>query len=477
MSAPMTNFIAGSWRSGADVIENVSPAEPDDVVGRFAAASTGDVAEAIEAARTGGEALAAQPLQLRSDTLLTIGQEIEAQAEDIATTLSREEGKPIGDARLEVVRAGQLFKYYAGEVLRPKGVSAPSLIPGVLAQSARVPLGVVSLITPWNFPAAIPAWKIAPALAFGNGVLFKPAEIACATAWKLSRIIAESALPDGAFNLLIGRGGEIGDALTGSDGINGVSFTGSEGVGQRILSRAADKRIAVQLELGGKNPLIIDDEADLETAVEVALAGAYLQTGQRCTAYSRLIVHRAVHGPFVEELAKRVAAIRVGDPLEAETWMGPVASAEQLAQNLDYLTIGKTEGAELLTGGDVIDGPGHFMRPAVFVGADNAMRISREEIFGPIATVIEVADLDEAIAVANDTAFGLTASIVTRSQRKAEEFRRQSGAGVVMINLPPIVDYHLPFGGRQASGFGPKEMGPSAAEFFTTSQTSYMRPM
>lgn len=478
MTAPRPNLIGGAWVPGAaDPIENRNPSDPADVVGLYAAASAEDVAAAVQAARAGQRALAAMPLQARADALTEAGRRIGAASDRIGETLAREEGKPIAEARAEVARAGQMFRHFATEALRMGGVSLPSLMPGVGATTARLPLGVVSVITPWNFPAAIPAWKIAPALAWGNAVVFKPAELACATAWEMVAILADCGLPVGAVNLVMGRGREIGAALVEAPGIDGISFTGSEAVGLGIAEAAASRLRRVQLELGGKNPLVVADDADLALAVEIACTGAFAQTGQRCTAWSRIIVMDALHDRFVATFAAAADAIAVGDARDPATRMGPAVDARQLRQDLDCIALGEAEGARRVTLSPDLPGPGHFLRPAVLVDGKPDMRLAREEVFGPVALVLRARTFDEALTLANDTPYGLTAGIVTASPARAEAFRRDSGAGVVMTNLPPVVDYHLPFGGRGRSGYGPKEMGEAAREFFTVTQTSYTRWM
>jgi acyl-CoA reductase-like NAD-dependent aldehyde dehydrogenase len=476
MSAPRPNLIGGAWvPGGGDPIENRNPSNPGDLVGLYAAATPAELAAAVAAARDGQRALAAMPLQARVDALTEAGRRIEAEAARIGTTLAREEGKPLAEARAEVVRAGQIFRHFAGEALRSGGLSLPSLVPGVTASTALLPLGVVAIVTPWNFPAAIPAWKIAPALAWGNAVVFKPAELACATAWELVAILHDCGLPPGAVNLVMGRGREIGDALVAAPGIDGVSFTGSEPVGLGIAAAAAPLLRRVQLELGGKNPLVVADDADLALAVEVARVGAFAQTGQRCTAWSRIIVMDAIHDAFVAAFAAAADAMVVGDACDPATQMGPAVDARQLRQDHDYIALGQAEGARLATAPPDLPGPGHFLRPAVLVDGRPEMRLAREEVFGPVALVLRAESFEAAVSLANDTPYGLTAGIVTASAARAEAFRRASTAGVVMTNLPPVVDYHLPFGGRGRSGLGPGEMGPAAREFFTVTQASYSR--
>jgi acyl-CoA reductase-like NAD-dependent aldehyde dehydrogenase len=347
--------------------------------------------------------------------------------------------------------------------------------PGLTVEVTREALGVVSIITPWNFPIAIPAWKIAPALAFGNTVVFKPAESVPVCGWALAEIISRSSLPAGVFNLVMGSGREVGQAFVDSPLVNAISFTGSVATGERILQTAAARRAKVQLEMGGKNPLVVLADADLDQAVECALQGGYYSTGQRCTASSRLIVEASVHDAFVARLRQRLVALNVGHALERETQMGPVVDRPQLEQNLAYIQIARNEGAEHVWGGERLERatPGHYMSPALFL-AKPEHRIAREEVFGPVACVLRADDYEHALALANDTQFGLCAGIMTSSLKHATHFRRHAEAGMVMVNLPTAgVDFHVPFGGRKGSSYGPREQGRYAAEFYTTVKTGY----
>jgi aldehyde dehydrogenase (NAD+) len=354
-----------------------------------------------------------------------------------------------------------------------------SVRPGVDVDVLREPLGVVGIITPWNFPIAIPAWKIAPALAYGCTVVFKPAELVPASAWALADIVHRAGVPAGACNLVVGPGRVVGERMLADPRIRGVSFTGSQAVGARVATTVAARFGRTQLEMGGKNPLVVLDDADLGVAVDVATQGAYFQTGQRCTASSRLIVTEGIHDAFVDALTDSVAGLRVGHALGDDTQIGPVVSSDQLDQDLGYLTIGADEGAELAVGGERLDRPtdGYYLRPALLVGTTNDMRVNREEIFGPIATVQRAADPDEALALANDTEFGLSAGVVTTSLRHASRFRDGLQAGLVMINLPTAgVDFHVPFGGTKGSSSGTREQGRAAIEFYTTIKTAYTKP-
>ena len=473
------NFIGGEWVAAANAAPDINPSDLSDVVGEYARASKADAETAVAAAKAAFPACARMTPQARADALKMIGDEIIARKDELGRLLAREEGKPLVDGVGEVVRAGQIFGFFAGEALRLVGEKVASTRPGVAVEITREPVGVVSLITPWNFPIAIPAWKIAPALAYGNCVVFKPADLVPASAHALSEIIARAGFPAGAFNLVMGRGAEIGDVLLGHDDVAAVSFTGSAATGRKVAAAAvaAPKMKKLQLEMGGKNPLVVLDDADLDLAVEAAANGAFYQTGQRCTASSRVIVTAGIHDRFVAALTAKTKALVVDDALKPGTQVGPVVDASQLDQDLRYLAIGKEEGAALHWGGERLnrDKQGFYLQPALFVGVDNAMRIAREEIFGPVAAVIRVKDYEEALAVANDTPYGLSSGIFTASLKYAEHFQRNSEAGMVMVNLPTAgVDYHVPFGGRKASSYGPREQGCYAVEFYTTVKTGYV---
>jgi acyl-CoA reductase-like NAD-dependent aldehyde dehydrogenase len=472
------NWIAGEWVGSSNVQKNLNPSNLNDVVGEYVRASAEQVETAIEAAQHAWPAWSLSTPQQRFDALDAIGSEILARKNELGELLAREEGKTLPEAIGEAARAGQIFKFFAGETLRTGGESLPSVRPGLQVEISREPLGVVGIITPWNFPIAIPAWKIAPALAYGNCVVFKPADLVPGSAWALAEIISRSGLPAGVFNLVMGRGSVVGAAMVEDPRINAITFTGSVGTGRNLLNQAAERQKKVQLELGGKNPLVVLSDADMETALDVAIQGAFYSTGQRCTASSRIIVEQGIYDSFTQELAKRTAALRVGDALKPETQIGPVADESQLEQDLDYVRIGQEEGAALLCGGERVerDTPGYYFTPAVLANATNDMRSSREEIFGPVASVIKADDYDHALALANDTEFGLSSGICTTSLKHASHFKRHIQAGMVMVNVPTAgVDYHVPFGGRKGSSYGPREQGRYAQEFFTIVKTAYTK--
>jgi aldehyde dehydrogenase (NAD+) len=432
---------------------------------------------ALDAAKSAQEIWAKSGIEQRYNALMAIGNEMMARSAELGELLSREEGKPLAEGKGEVYRAGQFFTYYAAETLRQIGDTADSVRPDIEIDVRREAVGVVAIVSPWNFPTATASWKIAPALAFGNAVIWKPANVTPASAVALTEIIAKQDLPAGLFQLVMGGGSEIGQALVESPEVNAVSFTGSVDVGRTVAAAAVQNFTKVQLEMGSKNALAVMDDADLDLAVNLALGGAFGGSGQKCTASSRLVVHSAVHDAFVEKLATATQAMVVGHALEAGTQIGPVVSEQQLQSNLDYVQLGLSEGAELITGGQRLEmaTPGYYMQPGLFIGTNNSMRINREEMFAPLAAVIKVDSFEEALAVVNDTDFGLTSGIVTQSLARATHFRRNAKTGCVMVNLPTAgTDYHVPFGGRGISSYGTREQGKYAEEFYTTVKTSYI---
>lgn len=479
MKSQFNNFINGEWIKGVSYTPNLNPSNLTDVIGQYTQGDASHVELAVSSAARAFPAWSTSNLQARSDALDKIGNEILVRKEELGRLLAREEGKTQSEGIGEVTRAGHIFKFFAGECLRLSGELIPSVRTGIDVAITREPLGVVGLITPWNFPIAIPAWKIAPALAFGNCVVLKPADLVPGSAWALAEIISRSGIPAGVFNLVMGPGRVIGDALVNHPAIAAISFTGSTGVGKRIAEACVRTHKKVQLEMGGKNPQVVLDDANLEQAVELCVQSAFYATGQRCTAASRLIVTQGIYPKFIEAMKLRMEKIKVGDALTAGTDVGPVSSLSQLEQDLSYVEIGLREGATLATGGQRLTLPqeGYYMSPALFSESIVSMRINREEIFGPVASVIQVKDYEEALACANDTEFGLAAGIATSSLKYASHFKRQSQAGMVMVNLPTAgVDYHVPFGGRKASSYGPREQGKHAQEFFTTVKTAYTLP-
>ena len=479
MKKTKRNFIGGEWLEGANAADNINPSDTSDIIGEYAHASVAQTQQAIDAAYQASSAWGNSSIQHRSDILDNIGSEILQRREELGELVSREEGKTLPEGIGEATRAGQVFKFFAGEALRPGGEFIDSIRPGLDVSVTRAPMGVVGLILPWNFPIAIPAWKVAPALAYGNAVVFKPAELVPATAHAMAEIIVNAGVPDGVFNLVMGTGAEVGATIVNHPAVNAISFTGSVRTGRDVALAAASRMAKVQLEMGGKNPLVVLDDADLSTAVECAVNGAYFSTGQRCTASSRLIVTEGIHDKFVAAVSERMCKLTVDHALKVGTDIGPVVDQRQLQQNLDYIQVGINDGANLVCGGEQVsrDTQGFFMTPALFTESSNKMRINREEVFGPVATVIRVKDYDEALATANETEFGLSSGIVTTSLKYSSHFKRHIQSGVASVNVPTAgVDYHVPFGGIKSSSYGSREQGSYAKEFYTTVKTAYTLP-
>ncbi|NYT79649.1 aldehyde dehydrogenase family protein [Alcaligenaceae bacterium] len=475
MSKQYGNFINGAWIDGDQAIDNVNPSDTDDIVGCYASASAEQMQAAVAAARSALPQWADTTTQFRSDILARVSAELTARKEELGELVSREAGKTRAEGQGEVLRAAQVFQFFSGEAVRYGGENLPSTRPNIGIQISRDPVGVVAAITPWNFPIAIPAWKLAPALAFGNTAILKPSEFTPAIAVELMKILERSGAPAGVVNLVNGTGATTAQGLL--QGIDAVSFTGSVATGHKVAQIAVGRMIRVQLEMGGKNPLVILDDADLDVAVECALNGAFYSAGQRCTASSRLIVAEDIHDRFVEALRKRIQAVKVGHALDEDTTIGPVINQSQLDKILEYVEVGKNEGGKLLEGGKRLEGrtPGYYMAPTLFAETVNSMRINREEVFGPFATVIRVRDYDEALYVANDTDFGLSSGICTTSLKHANHFRQNIRSGLTMVNLPTAgLDYHVPFGGVKGSSYGQREQGQYAVDFYTNTKTAYV---
>lgn len=473
------NYINGQWVGSSAVIENINPSDTSDVVGHYAKASSEDCLTAIAAANAAFDDWSQSGLEQRKQVLDFIGAELIARSGEIGEILAREEGKTRAEGVGEVYRSGQFFQYYGAEALRLMGENTQSVRPGVDVEVHREALGVIGIVTPWNFPMAVAAWKVAPALAYGNAVVLKPAELVPASAWALADIISRSGLPAGVFNLVMGSGRDVGETLCTSPDIQAVTFTGSVGVGRHIARNAIDNMARVQLEMGSKNALVVLDDADIDVAITCAVAGGYFGTGQKCTASSRIIVQAGIHDEFVEKMSAAVGKLVVGHALGEGSQIGPVVDARQLEQNLEYIQIAIDEGAQRVVGGErlQLDTDGFFMSPALFINTNNQMRINREEVFGPIACVIKVASYEEALEVSNDSDFGLTSGIITNSLQYAGHFKRHSKSGCVMVNLPTAgTDYHVPFGGRKNSSYGAREQGQYAREFYTIIKTNYSKP-
>ena len=472
------NLIGGEWVGASDhaSFDTRNPAHADEVLATFPSATAADAAQAAAAAAEAFPAWAATPAPARGAILFRAAELLTERLDEVARTLTREEGKTLGEATGEVVRARDILRYFGGEGWRLGGDVLPPNAPHAMLFSRREPLGVVAAITPWNFPIAIPAWKIAPALVYGNTVVFKPASATPLTALRLVECLVDAGLPAGVLNLVTGSGAVVGGALAGDPVVRGLTFTGSHDTGARIYARATAHFARVQLEMGGKNPTIVLDDADLDLAVRLAVMGGFALTGQSCTATSRVIVEEGIADRFVAGLAEAANALTVGDGLEDGVQMGPASSEEQLATDLDYVQIGRSEGADLLAGGGRAGDGGHFIRPTVFDGVDVRSRLAQEEIFGPVISIIRARDLDDAIFKANAVGYGLAASVVTNDLRRAMTFVDRIEAGVVKVNEPTTgLALQAPFGGfKQSSANTFKEQGPAALDFYTRTKTVYV---
>jgi alpha-ketoglutaric semialdehyde dehydrogenase len=474
----LTSYVAGEWCSGPAECPDTNPAAPKEVL---ATVSLADAALAERAVLTAGTALAdwrdTRPAA-RGEVLRTAADLLTERAADIGRDLTREEGKTLAEGVREVIAAANILRYHAAQVYEPDGETYPSQQGDVLLFTRREPVGVVSVVTPWNFPISIPAWKIAPALAFGNTVVWKPAELVPLTAVRLTQALIDAGLPDGVLNLVLGRGAEVGDVLTGRPEVAAVSFTGSNAVGRRIQSRAGAAGKKVQLELGGKNPAIVLADADIERTAKEVAGAAFAGTGQKCTATSRVIVDRAVAGDFVDGLRAAAAAWQPGDPLAAGSAIGPVSSADQLDGVLGHLDRARRDGARAVAGGGRAGGDlaeGYYVEPTVLVDVEPSHPVAREEIFGPVIVVLPAGSYEEAVALANDTPYGLSASLFTSDLATAMRFSRDSHTGIVKVNQSTSgVEFHVPFGGTKESGSGHREQGKAAREFFTESKTVYI---
>ena len=470
-----TLFIGGSWRAAEQSYERFDPADLSRMTGAFAAADAELVRSAYEAAHAAQLAWAATPAAARGDVLRRAADLLEARLDDAAHRLTADMGKTIRDARGEVARSVAILRYFAAEVLQPAGETYPSADPTTMLLTVEEPLGVVCAITPWNFPFAIPTWKLAPALGFGNAVVWKPAEAASGSAVFLTETLAEAGIPDGVLNLLTGKGGAMSAELTGNAHLAALTFTGSGPVGTRLRQAVADRNVKVQLELGGKNPAIVLADADLEDAATQVTRGAMLATGQRCTATSRAYVERSVFSEFLELLRDRVEAMAVGDPYDDETDVGPLASVQQRNTVRGYMELARKEQAEFVIGG-LSDEHECFAPLTILTGVAPGSALLREEIFGPVLVVQAVEDFEEGIKEANDTEFGLSSALFTRDLGKATEFIRRTESGLVHINRETAgVEPHVPFGGVKGSSSMSREQGKAARQFFTTTKTVYLR--
>ena len=472
------NLIGGEWVGASDhaTFETRNPAHSDEVLGIFPSATSPDAAQAVAAAAEAFPAWAATPAPTRGAILFRAAELVDERLDDIATTLTREEGKTLAEARGEVTRARDILRYFGGEGWRHGGDVLPANTPNAMLFCRREPLGVVAAITPWNFPIAIPAWKLAPALVYGNAVVFKPASATPLTALRLVECLVDAGLPAGVLNFVTGSGAIVGGALAGDPVVRGLTFTGSQTTGAGIYGRATQHFARLQLEMGGKNPTIVLDDADLDLAVRLVVMGGFALTGQSCTATSRVIVEDGIADRFAAALAEAASALRVGDGLVEGVQMGPAVSADQLAIDLEYVQIAGDEGAELLAGGARAGDGGHFVQPTVFDGVDVHSRLAQEEVFGPVVGIIRARDLEDALFKANAVGYGLAASVVTNDLRRALTFVDRIEAGVVKVNEPTTgLALQAPFGGfKQSSANTFKEQGPAALEFFTRTKTVYV---
>ncbi len=476
------NYIAGEWRESktGKTFPNVNPANTDETVGLFQASGTDDVQAACDAAAKTQPAWAALPAPRRGEYLFKAAEILDSRLEKLGEEMTREEGKTLPEAKGEVKRAINIFRYFGGEGARQFSYQIPSERENVFCYAIRKPLGVAALITPWNFPSAIPAWKMAPALVAGNTVVIKPASLAPLSAFRLVEALHEAGIPAGVLNYVTGSGGAVGNPLVEHAAVRAVSFTGSCEVGNALYDKVTKRRIRVQLEMGGKNPTIVLKDSNLDYAADVLINGAFFSTGQKCTACSRAIVEEPIYDALVEKLVAKTRALKVGNGLEPGIAMGPAVDAAQLETDLKYIEIGKKEGARLLCGGKRLTGgaynKGYFIEPTIFDGVRPEMRIAQEEIFGPVLGLMRARDFEEAMQLANCVRFGLSASIVTRDVERVHQFTNRIEAGLITVNLPTAgVEYQLPFGGTKESSFGMREQGPLALDFYTEARTVYLK--
>ncbi len=473
----LSSYIGGSWEAGPTTLQDLNPARPSDVVAEVRAADARLAGDAVSAGREAFPAWRDLPAPARGEFLRRAPDLLEQRAADVGRDLAREEGKTLAEGVGETRRAAAILRYYAGQTLEPDGETYPSASPSTFLYARREPVGVVLAITPWNFPIAIPAWKLAPALAYGNCVVWKPAELVPLTSVHLVRALADAGLPPGVLNVVLGRSADVGEALLAGP-VDALTFTGSNEVGRRLQLQAVERGTKVQLELGGKNPAVVLADADLDLAAEQVARSAFLSAGQKCTATSRVIVERAALEPLAERLVERARGWRLGDPLDPETKVGPLASAAQLERVTGFLTVARQDGGEALAGGEPasIDG-GYYVRPTVFAGLGPDSSVVRDEIFGPVAALLPVDSYEAAVALANDTQYGLSAAVFTRDLGLALRFAKEVRAGVVKVNQETAgLELQVPFGGTKASSSGSREQGKAAREFFTEWKTVYVDP-
>jgi len=476
------NYINGEFvesKSGK-TFPNVNPANFDEVVGTFLSSNEADIADACSAAVAAQKEWATMPATKRGEYLFKAADLLTAKLSQLGEEMTREEGKTLPEAIGEVTRAINIFRYFGGEGARQFSFNVPSERPQVLCYTIRKPLGTVALITPWNFPSAIPAWKLAPALIAGNTIVLKPASLAPLSSFRLVEALHEAKIPKGVINYVTGSGGAVGDALTSNASINGVSFTGSTAVGDALYRKVADRKLRVQLEMGGKNPTIVLRDADLNYAADILINGAFFSTGQKCTACSRAIIERPIYEPLVQLLLEKTRALKIGNGLTPGVQIGPAVDSHQLETDLEYISVAKDEGAQLLCGGNRLSGgeydKGYFIEPTIFAGVTPQMRIAQEEVFGPVLGLMIAEDFENAMEIANGVRFGLSASIVSKDLTRVHEFIERIEAGLITVNLPTAgVEYQLPFGGTKESSYGMREQGPQAIDFYSETRTVYLR--
>lgn len=476
------NYINGEWAESRSnkTFPNINPANTDETVGHFQASNADDVNDACAAAAAAQQSWAELPATRRGEYLFKAAELLEARLAQLGEEMTREEGKTLPEAIGEVKRAINIFRYFGGEGSRQFTYQVPSERENVVCYTIRKPLGTVALITPWNFPSAIPAWKLAPALVSGNTVVLKPASLAPLSSYRLVEALHEAGIPRGVLNYVTGSGGAVGDPLTSHPAIKAISFTGSTSVGNALYAKVSERKIRIQLEMGGKNPTIVLNDADLDYAADTLINGAFFSTGQKCTACSRAVIERSIFEPLVEKLIEKTRKLKVGNGLEQGIQIGPAVDADQLKTDLDYIEIAKKEGAELLCGGNRLTGAGYdkgyFVEPTIFSGVSSEMRIAQEEVFGPVLALMVADDLDDAVRIANDVKFGLSASIISKDLTRVHQFINRIEAGLITVNLPTAgVEYQLPFGGTKESSYGMREQGPQALDFYSETRTVYLK--
>lgn len=480
MATPtFANYINGEWVDGP-VFERRNPANTDELVGYFVKGSASGMDLAASAAEAAFPAWSSLPAPARGNYLFKVADILDRGFEGIAADMTREEGKTLPEAKGEVRRAINIFRYFAGEGSRMPGMLVPSERERVHMFAIRKGIGVVGLVTPWNFPSAIPAWKMAPALICGNTVILKPASAAPLSAWRIIEACHEAGIPKGVVNFVAGSGGELGKALVNAKPLKGISFTGSCDVGRWLHAEASKRSLRIQLEMGGKNPTIVLADADFNSAVENVVNAAFFSTGQKCTATSRAIVEDSIYDKFVDALVERTKRLKVGNGMEPGVDIGPAVDEAQLKTDLKYIDIGRKEAGEPRVGGQRLTGgaydKGYFVAPTIFADVTEDMTIAREEIFGPVLAVMRAKNFEDAMRIANNIPLGLSASVQTTNLSRVFEFIHRMEAGLLTINLPSAgVEYQLPFGGTKESSFGPKEQGPAALEFYSDYKTVYLK--